>query len=208
MNPPNFKTLRLVLIGFSIVTAIAWAHAAECRATEIATEVADRAADFSLADFSAANSILDAQTVSPVALLAADEAQSPDEAAGVLRRAERDADSLGVSSLATWLPIAANLPYGDVPLVDTFVLAISALHSTDAAAAARDTFWELQELDGSTTRLDVRPLDANLREHDAFVAAEVAFVLGNVAAPEPDLVFLAFVFIQSLWGLACRPRQA
>ena len=51
------------------------------------------------------------------------------------------------------------------------------------------------------------PLAGNLAERDNVAAAEVAFLLGTVKAPEPDIVFLAFVFLQSLWGLACRPRR-
>ena len=196
MNTPDIKTVRNVLIGFTIAVAIAWLGA-EVRATEVATDSADRSAKSPLADFSSAGfavtgfaaadfaapeissaglmgaemSAADvpgtqwarkAERAGPPSLLNADEAQSSDKATGAEDRGESNADPLGASSLAAWLPAAANLSYGDAALVDTFVLAFAAIHSTDAAYWVCDTLWELQDLEGSKNGLDTRPLDVNL----------------------------------------------
>jgi hypothetical protein len=163
-------------------------------------------AEMSAADVSGTKWAHEAERAASPSLLAADEAQPSDEAAFALGRGDGDSDSLDVS-LATWFSAAADLSSGDPALVDTFVLALAAIRSTDAVNWVCDTFWELQELEGPVTVFETRPLRAELRERDSFTAAEVAGVLGNVAAPDPDVVFLAFVFLQSLWGLACRPRE-
>jgi hypothetical protein len=235
MNTPDVKTVRNALIAWTIAVAILWLGA-EVRATEIASDSADRSANVPLADLSSAAFVVsgfaapeifsagligaemsaadvsgakwarEAERTASPSLLDWGEAQPSDETTGALGRNESDADSLDVS-LATWLPTAANLSSGDAALVDTFVLALAAFRSTDAVHWVCDTFWELQDPEGPTTVFETRPLRTELRERDSFAAAEVACVLGNVAAPDPDVVFLAFVFLQSLWGLACRPRQ-
>ncbi|HEX4143956.1 MAG TPA: hypothetical protein VHY91_10510 [Pirellulales bacterium] len=237
MKTPDAKSARHALIGsfgpIGLAIFLTIALAAEARASEIGSDLADRsvaaslveiasadlastdsaATGFSTVDTYGANSfapswLRDVQNLLPGSPLSADAAQSSDEASTAAADHDAgDGETLGVSSLALWLPAAAQLPYGDAGLVDTFVLAIGALHSSDAVQAVCDTLWELQDLEGSTHALVRRPLDIDLREHDSYAAAEVAFVLGNVPAPEPDVVFLAFVVLQSLWGLASQPRR-
>ncbi|HEY1785076.1 MAG TPA: hypothetical protein VGG30_05975, partial [Pirellulales bacterium] len=89
----------------------------------------------------------------------------------------------------------------------TFVLAIAALHPTGAVRFVRNTLWELEDLEGTVREADTRPMEIDLKEQDSLAAAEVAFVLGNIESPDSDIIFLAFVALQSLWGLASRPRQ-
>ena len=223
MNTPDKKIVRNALAALVIGAMLAASHLiASAGATEIAadgaTAPADRPAQTALANLagveeesstgvSRATWTFEGQRDVPQALLDVSTAQSADEATDAASRRPRDADSLDVGSLTAWLPAAANLSYVDAGLVDSFVTAIAAIRASGAAQLVCDTLWELQDLDGPTRSVAARRLELDFGEHDSFVAAEVAFVLGDVTAPAPDVVFLAFVILQSLWGLACRPRH-
>jgi hypothetical protein len=218
MNTPDIKNVRSALVGLAVL-AIGLTLAAGARATEIGTSLAERTAQLSQANFSADETssadvsgvdwALEAESVFPPSLVDhADAAESSDEATRRTGRGEGDADPLSISSLATWFPEAADLSFGDTNLVDMFAMVSAAIPAIATGQSVSDTFWELQDGERSARAVDLRPLESELRERDSFVAAEVAFALGNVGAPDPDVVFLAFVVLQSLWGLACRPRKA
>jgi len=221
MNSPHTKIVRYAWIGLAGLT-IGLTLTAAAAASEITTDFADRVANLPPADTSRADATparlpLAGQPAFASSLLDLDEAElaaaapgmaAPGTVVGTNDCGESEADTLGASDLAAWLPAAVTLPPGDAAMVDTFMLAIAAIHSSRATQKVCETIWGLPDSSGSQSTFDMRPPMFDLAQRDSYAAAEVAFVLGNVAAPEPDLIFLAFVALQSLWALACRPRQS
>ncbi len=186
---------------------IALAPGVGALATEIDTNFGQRSANLAPTADPGAEGTFTASPVDTGDIRAPGGILPPDEVAGDADRGTGDAQWNTAGGLAMWLPAIAILPRRDAPLVDPFLLAVAVIHSSGAARLVRDTVWGLQEPDASATVVGLPPLAGNLAERDNVAAAEVAFLLGTVKAPEPDIVFLAFVFLQSLWGLACRPRQ-
>ncbi|HEY1784273.1 MAG TPA: hypothetical protein VGG30_01945 [Pirellulales bacterium] len=213
MTTSNLKTPRGVPIGHAIGVAIVLLLPIAFPLTASASEIDGGASEASTGVLSAAGTA--AIYASPAGSSAAFALGTEEDAAtpgieqwpgSATNLSEHQSDLLDTASLTLWLPAVAKLPLVEGTLVERFLIAAAAFRAAQAAQSVHDQYWGL---DGPSEPVDGEqaPL-MSLSERDSFVAAEVAFVLGNVPAPEPDIVFLAFVFLQSLWGLVGRPRQS
>ncbi|HTU26944.1 MAG TPA: hypothetical protein VMF30_16170 [Pirellulales bacterium] len=201
MNTPRSMLIRRALAGL-VVGLVANFFLAAGEASEIAPPPdAPPAADPAWSD----GAWKEIATDDAAALVDVGEAAPADEMADLADRGAPAADEFDPAGVAAWLPAAAGLSCLDGAWLDAIRTAVASLGGGQMVCG---TLWELEDLEGPRQVILTPHLAMlDLKDRDSFAAAEVAFVMGNVAAPSPDLVFLAFVALQSLWGLVSNARR-